>query len=194
MKIVLGSASARRKELLELLGYDFIVHPVEVDEHLYSYRNAEDFAYQVALKKGLATTILHPEDLIICADTIVVLEDNILGKPRDIPDARKMIGSLSGKIHHVITGVFLNYQDYQKVFTEKTQVRIDKMTADEVEAYINTKEPYDKSGGYAIQGIFGKHVKAIRGDFYNVMGLPINRVYREIKKIESKYKIIFPRK
>ena len=193
MTIVLGSASARRKELLELLGYVFLVHPVDVDEQLNSYRNAEDFAHQVALKRA-CNNGFHPEDLVICADTIVVLEDKILGKPEDLPAARKMIGSLSGKTHHVITGVFLNYQDYQKVFTEKTQVRIDQMSAAEVEVYINTKEPYDKSGGYAIQGIFGKHVKGIHGDFYNVMGLPINRLYREIKKIESKYKISFPRK
>jgi septum formation protein len=97
MTIVLGSASARRKELLELLGYVFLVHPVDVDEQLNSYRNAEDFAHQVALKKGLATMVFHPEDLVICADTIVVLEDKILGKPEDLPAARKMIGSLIRK-------------------------------------------------------------------------------------------------
>ena len=102
MKIVLGSASARRKELLELLGYDFIVHPVEVDEHLHSYRDAEDFAYQVALKD--TTTILHPEDLIICRYNCS-FEDNILGKPRDIPMPEDDWLTIR-KIHRIITGVF----------------------------------------------------------------------------------------
>ena len=132
-----------------------------------------------------------PEHLVICADTIVVANETILEKPRDKEEARKMMETLSGKDHRVITGVFMNFRDYRTVFSEITTVRIDELKAEEIEAYISTKEPYDKSGGYAIQGIFGKHVRGIDGDFYNVMGLPINRVYREIKKIESIYNISF---
>ncbi|HEY8395517.1 MAG TPA: Maf family protein, partial [Bacilli bacterium] len=127
----------------------------------------------------------------ICADTIVVSGQKVLGKPQDINEARQMMETLSGKEHYVITGVFLHYKDYQKVFAEKTEVLIDKLTPEEIEAYINTSEPYDKAGGYGIQGIFGKHVRAIKGDYYNVMGLPINHLYREIKIIESKYQVSF---
>lgn len=191
MKIVLGSASARRKELLELLGYEFLVFRPLVDENLSEYRNAADYAVRLAYKKGLETLLHFPEHLVICADTIVVANETILEKPRDKEEARKMIETLSGKDHRVITGVFMNFRDYRTVFSEITTVRIDELKAEEIEAYISTKEPYDKSGGYAIQGIFGKHVRGIDGDFYNVMGLPINRVYREIKKIESIYNISF---
>ncbi|MDD3999352.1 MAG: Maf family protein [Bacilli bacterium] len=190
MKIILGSASQRRKELLTLLGYDFVVEAVNVDEQINSYLNADDYVSQAAIKKGRAMAV-HPNELIICADTIVVLESRILGKPHNLHEARKMISEISGKSHQVKTGVFLNFGDYQRVFVESTIVEIDDMTKGEIEAYIHTDEPYDKAGGYAIQGLFGKHVKKIHGDFYNVMGLPLNRLYQEIKKIENKYQLKF---
>ncbi|HHZ11158.1 MAG TPA: septum formation protein Maf [Acholeplasmataceae bacterium] len=193
MRIILGSGSARRKELMELLGYDFLVHIPRVEEKLSSYQDPLDYAEKLALKKGTATVSVYPDDLVICADTIVVAGEKILEKPKDKEDARRMMENLSGRDHMVITGVFINFRNYRKVFAEKTIVKIDKLSPEEIEAYISTKEPYDKSGGYAIQGIFGKHVRGIKGDFYNVMGLPINCVYREIKRIENKYGIIFPK-
>jgi septum formation protein len=194
MKMILGSASARRKELLSLLGYEFTVDVVLVDEQLDSYDEASDFVSKVALKKGHATLSKYPNDLVICADTIVVYKKRILGKPKDPNDARKMISGLAGRSHNVLTGVFLNFRDYQKVFVENTKVLIDEITEDEINSYIHTDEPYDKAGGYAIQGLFGKHVKSIQGDFYNVMGLPINRLYQEIKRIETLYDIWFKKK
>ena len=145
MKIVLGSASARRKELLELLGYEFLVFRPLVDENLSEYRNAADYAVRLAYKKGLETLLHFPEHLVICADTIVVANETILEKPRDKEEARKMMETLSGKDHRVITGVFMNFRDYRTVFSEITTVRIDELKAEEIEAYISTKEPYDKS-------------------------------------------------
>ena len=118
MKIVLGSASARRKELLELLGYEFLVFRPLVDENLSEYRNAADYAVRLAYKKGLETLLHFPEHLVICADTIVVANETILEKPRDKEEARKMMETLSGKDHRVITGVFMNFRDYRTVFSK----------------------------------------------------------------------------
>lgn len=185
MEIVLGSKSARRKELLELMGYDFSVDYVDIDEVVNNYKTPVEYAKKVVTKKGNLISKKYKDKLVICADTIVVLGNEIINKPVDINDARDMISSLSNKEHKVITAVYLKYKDYKKVFYEVTKVYFDKLSNKEIEDYINTKEPYDKSGGYGIQGIFGKHIKKINGDFYNVMGLPINRLYEEIKKIKS---------
>jgi septum formation protein len=188
MQIVLGSKSSRRKELLGLMGYAFIVDGVDADEIITKYRSSIDYAKQVALRKGNLVSKKYPLDLVICADTIVVVDDKILNKPVNKEEARQMINLISNRSHYVLTGVYIKYLDYEKTFVEKTKVEIDDINDDEIEKYINSPEPYDKAGGYAIQGIFAKHIKAINGDYYNVMGLPINKLYQEIKKIENKYK------
>lgn len=185
MKIVLGSKSARRSELLKLIGYDFYVDFVDLDETIHDYKNSKDYVKQVVLRKGKAVSKKHKDELVICADTIVVVDDIILNKPVSINDARKMINLINDRTHQVMTAVFIKYKDYKKVFVEETKVVIDKISPEDIEAYINTDEPYDKAGGYAIQGIFAKHIKKINGDFYNVMGLPINRLNNEIKKIRA---------
>lgn len=185
MKIVLGSKSARRSELLKLIGYDFYVDFVDLDEIIHDYKNSKDYVKQVVLRKGNAVSKKHNDELVICADTIVVVDDIILNKPVDINDARKMINLINDRTHQVMTAVFIKYKDYKKVFVEETKVVIDKISPEDIEAYINTDEPYDKAGGYAIQGIFAKHIKKINGDFYNVMGLPINKLNNEIKKIRA---------
>lgn len=186
VKIVLGSKSTRRRELLELIGYDFYVDYVEIDESLNNYSDAYDYVQKVVRKKAEAISAKHKNEIVICADTIVVVDDIILGKPKDINAARDMINVINDKDHIVITGVFIKYKDIEVEFIEETSVFIDNISAEEIEEYINTDEPYDKAGGYAIQGLFAKHIKKINGDFYNVMGLPINRLNNEIKKIINK--------
>lgn len=185
MKIVLGSKSARRKELLSLMGYDFIVHGVDTNEEIDGYKNSKDYVYQVVLRKGGIVSELHPNDLVICADTIVVVDDNILNKPHNINEAREMIKILAGRSHDVLTAVYLNYRNKNQIFIEKTKVVIDELSEAEIEEYVNTNEPYDKAGGYAIQGLFAKHIKSIKGDYYNVMGLPINKLYHKINEISK---------
>lgn len=189
MKIILGSKSERRKELLNLLGYDFVVVTKGVDEMLTGYLDSKDYVRQITLKKGLAIAPDYPNSLVICADTIVAIDHKILGKPKDEQDATRIIELLSGRKHQVLTGVFLKYKDEQKVFVEETTVEFVKLEANEISEYVATPEPYDKAGGYAIQGLFSKYVKSIEGDYYNVMGLPISRLYQEIKRLERKYQI-----
>lgn len=185
MNIVLGSKSSRRKELLELMGYNFIVDGIDIDEIVTNYKNSVDYVRKVAERKGKIVAKKYPESLVICADTIVVVDDKILNKPASIDEARNMIKLIENKSHFVLTGVYLRYKNKIKTFVEKTKVEIDKIEDIDIERYVNTTEPYDKAGGYAIQGIFAKHIKGIKGDYYNVMGLPINKLYREIKKLEK---------
>lgn len=183
MEIVLGSKSPRRKELLEGMGYSFIVDVKDVKEDINEYKTPKEYVKKTAIKKGLETAKYHQDALVICADTIVEHNGDILEKPKNKDDARRMITSLSNDTHHVYTAVFLSYKNKKKVFVEGTKVTVDYMSSEEIEAYIDSNEPYDKAGAYAIQGIFSKYIKKIDGDYYNVMGLPVNKLYQEIKKI-----------
>lgn len=182
MKIVLGSSSPRRKELMELIGYEFLIASPDVNEDIEEKKPIE-YVKKIVGMKGKYIFNNFPNDLIVCADTIVVKDELILGKPKNKDEAFKMLMKLQNDVHFVYTAVFISYKKYQKIFVEKTKVYIDALTNEQIETYIKTTEPYDKAGGYAIQGIFGKYIKKINGDFYNVMGLPINRVYKEIEKI-----------
>ena len=145
-----------------------------------------DKVLAIAKKKGLDiySKINQAEDsVILSADTIVVLDNIILGKPKDKEDARNMISLLNGKTHQVYTAVYIKGKNIEYQFLEKTDVDIVPMNIEEIEEYINTKEPYDKAGSYAIQGIFSKYISAINGDYYNVMGLPICKVNSILKKL-----------
>lgn len=185
MNIILGSASPRRKELLEMIGYDFLIDPSKADEDIKNYKNPTDFVRKASVKKAHVVSKNHPDDLIICADTIVVIDNEILGKPHSKEEARKMIEKISGRSHDVLTGVSIYYKNIKKTFSSRTKVYITPLSNEEINNYIETKEPYDKAGAYAIQGIFGKYIEKIQGDYYNVMGLPINKVYNIIKEISK---------
>jgi septum formation protein len=188
MQIVLGSKSARRKELLELMGYEFSIDGADTDETVQDYRNPEEYVKKIALKKSEVISKRHPDKLVICADTVVSTKSEILGKPVSAEDARRMIRLISGGCHYVLTAVVLDYCGRKVSFVEKTAVVIDKLTEEEIEEYVASDEPYDKAGAYAIQGRFAKHISKIKGDYYNVMGLPINRLYHEIRNIEKEEK------
>lgn len=186
MKIILGSQSPRRKELLELLGYEFTVISPNVDE-VVEYSNYVEMVEKIAIKKANFINLNHKEELIICADTIVVCNDQCFGKPKTKEEAYKMIQRISGKAHSVYTAVACIYKDSLYSFVEETKCYVTQMSDEEINEYISTKEPYDKAGGYGIQGIFAKYIEKIDGDYYNVMGLPICRLNKLIKEIKNSH-------
>lgn len=187
MKIILGSASPRRKELLGMLGYEFEVQVRETDEKIIE-GSCEEIVEAIAKAKAEALSDLASSNrLIVCGDTIVVIDGEILGKPEDAKHAKKMLKRLSGKIHHVYSGIALRYQDQIVTFANKTEVEFCKLSKAEIEDYLESKEPYGKAGSYAIQGIGSKFVKRIAGDYYNVVGLPVSSLYQQLKKFEQGY-------
>ena len=179
--IILGSKSPRRKEILELVGLPFKVVTLDVDEDI-KCNDYLDYPRLTAKKKGETLVSLYPNDIILTADTIVYLDNKILGKPKTKEEAYEMVKLLSGRSHIVVTGVYIKTKKYEYNYSVETEVFVSKLTEEEMNDYINTKEPYDKAGAYAIQGIFGKYIEKINGDYYNVMGLPINSIYEKIKE------------
>lgn len=177
--IILGSKSPRRKEILEKFNIPFKIYLKDVVEDV-SEKDPKEYAMKTALKKGLSISLDFPNETVLCADTIVTIDNKILGKPKDKNDAYKMIDSIQGKSHKVITGVYLGSLNNYELFCEETIVNIKKMTPEEILEYINTNEPYDKAGAYAIQGIFHKYVDQIEGSYYNVVGLPIERIIKKL--------------
>lgn len=181
LKVVLASASPRRKELLSLIFNEYDIRPADCDEALPEGIKAQEAVEYLSLIKNKATVEICDENsLVISADTVVAVEGEILGKPQDKEDARRMISLLSGREHQVFTGVTLSLKGNFKTFSEKTDVVFYKLTDKEIEDYISTEEPYDKAGAYGIQGKAGLLVKAVNGDYYNVVGLPVARLKREI--------------
>lgn len=189
MRIILASKSPRRKELLEQIGLSFEVLVSDADENL-DIDTPEEFVKELSRIKSKAVMDLmngiDENTLIIGADTIVVYDGKILGKPKDEEDAFSMLKMLSDNEHEVITGVTLlskkNGEIDMDTFYEKTKVFTYEMSDSEIKEYIATKEPMDKAGSYGIQGIGGKFIKKIEGDYNNVVGLPVSRIYQKIKE------------
>ncbi len=192
MRYVLASASPRRRQLLGSLGINFEIIPATDDEHINSDVPSE---VVTSLSQQKAKEIFHKlltdnKDtlVVIGSDTVVSYKEKILGKPTDREDAKRMIQSIAGDTHEVYTGVTLMYTDEtgskEFSFYECTKVRVFPMTDSEIEDYLNTDEPYDKAGAYGIQGIFGKYVEGIDGDYNCVVGLPVARLYQEMKKLK----------
>ena len=185
MYLVLASKSPRRKELLELAGYNFKIEVSNVDETVEE-TNPVDKVMAIAKKKGIDVynKSNNEEAVILSADTIVVINNQVLGKPKDKDDARLMMKMLQNNTHQVYTAVYIKSNLSEDWFYEKTDVIVGEITDEEIEEYINTKEPYDKAGGYGIQGMFSKYISSINGDYYNVMGLPIHKVNNTLKKYD----------
>jgi len=183
-KVVLASASPRRKELFGVITHDFDIIPSDVVESVPSgIRPIKQAEYLSALKAGDISE-KYPQNIVIGADTCVVAENQVLGKPKNKEDAKKMLRLLSGKIHFVVTGCTICKGKRAVSFSNITEVEFYELTDKEIEDYINTSEPYDKAGAYAIQGMAGLFVKKINGDYYNVVGLPISQLKREIMKFD----------
>ncbi|WP_105617984.1 Maf family protein [Vallitalea okinawensis] len=185
-KIILASQSPRRKELLELLQIDFEILSEEVEESYDSNMSPEEIVEYLAFKKAKAVAENTSEKaVIIGSDTIVELDGEILLKPKDIEDAILILKRLSGKKHRVYTGLAIIdlYQDKKIVTHDCTEVLMAELTEEEIKFYIDTKEPMDKAGAYGIQGIGSIFVEKINGDFFNVMGLPLRRLYLSLDSL-----------
>ena len=185
-KITLASNSPRRHELLKGLGIDFTIKTLEnVDESYPLTLAPVDVAKHIAQKKADAYKELIGEDeLLITADTVVVANDEILGKPKDRVDAQRMLSLLSGITHEVVTGVCIVTKEKTILFDSKTEVTFSKLSESEINYYIDTFAPYDKAGAYGIQEWIGfVAVDSMAGSYFNVMGLPIQRLYRELLKV-----------
>jgi len=192
--LILASGSPRRIELMKNAGYTFEVIKSAADESYDSSLDPSMVPAILSKRKALnvfeTQNIFPKEDVIVIgADTIVVIDDKILGKPKDTQQAIDMLSMLQGREHLVYTGMNFIYFDNGEIknYSETccTRVFIDSLSPDEIINYIKTKECMDKAGSYAIQGIFAKHITKILGDYYNVVGLPINRVYKIINKIQN---------
>lgn len=185
IKIILASASPRRKELLTQIGveFDIMVSDKETDiDSTDPIKACEKQAMQKALDIEEKAALKYKEDhIIIAADTIVALEGSILGKPKDKEEARLMLEKISGKKHKVYTAVcvFNSRLKTHKSFVEETAVEVAELSKKDIDFYLSKDEAYDKAGAYAIQGLFSRYIVGIEGDYYNVMGLPVGRVYRE---------------
>lgn len=186
MKYILASASPRRKELLSRIGIDFTVIPSDAKEIITKTKPCE-IVEELALLKANAVFETHADHdtMVIGSDTIVVYKDEILGKPEDADDAKDMLSMLSDRTHQVYTGVALitmiDGVKNVKTFYECTDVTFYPISREDIETYVESGDPLDKAGSYGIQGPFSIHIKEIRGDYNNVVGLPIGRLYQELK-------------
>ena len=178
MKLVLASKSPRRSEILKNAGYEFTVRVADADETIPDGTKPEDAVVFLAARKAMAVERADDET-VLGADTIVVLDDKILGKPKDREDAYNMLKSLSGRAHSVFTGVCIIENGKSMTFAEETQVEFLSLTDKEIYEYIDTNDCYDKAGAYGIQGYASKFIRRISGDYFNVVGLPISAIFEK---------------
>lgn len=181
MGIILASKSPRRQELLKQITEDFIIDVSDVVEKIPSNCKKQNVPMHLAKQKACDVFKRHQDDIVIGADTIVLANDEILGKPKDKEDVRRMITLLSGITHEVITGVCVKTKDSCKTFKVVTEVTFKKMSEQEIEDYCNLDSVYDKAGAYAIQEDAGKYITSIKGDYNNVVGLPIDELRKYLK-------------
>src|SRR5437588_2552766 len=184
-KLILASASPRRAEILRSVGWPFEALPAHIDESREEGERADAYVERIALAKAEAAAAHCPGSLVLGADTVVVIDDQILGKPRDHDDSRCMLRELSGRWHQVLTGVALvnDLTGQSKVAHEVTDVRFAVMSDEEINWYVSTSEPMDKAGAYAIQGHGALFIKEIRGDYFNVVGLPVRLLYTLVSEV-----------
>lgn len=181
-KLILASGSPRRKELLNTLNIPFDVITADIDETINKDEKVIDEIERLSFQKALAVFKEHKEQIVIGSDTIVTLDNQILGKPHSKEEAFNMLNSLQGKIHEVITSVTILSKKSSETFSVVSKVEFYPMDEAEINDYIATNEPMDKAGAYAIQGLGSKYIKGIIGDYYAIMGLPIADLYHRIKK------------
>ncbi len=180
MNLILASKSPRRKQLLEQAGYSITIKLKEIDESYPSDLETDKVAEFIAIKKadGAKEFLQNQEDILITSDTIVVWNDNILGKPKDKADAVRILKNLSGNKHTVITGVCLMSLEKKISFSDTSTVWFSKLTDEEIEFYLENYQPYDKAGSYGIQEWLGLcKIHKIEGTYANIMGLPVNKIY-----------------
>jgi septum formation protein len=176
MRLVLASASARRRELLTAAGLSFVVDPADIDERRRPHEPPEDYAQRVAEDKVEVGRRRHPADVVLAADTIVLVDDQLLGKPATPDEAAAMLGQISGRAHDVLTGVAIVWPGGKRSRVERTRVWFAPLSAEQIRWYVASGEPMDKAGAYAIQGLASRFVTRIEGSYSNVVGLPVAAV------------------
>ncbi|OAQ21476.1 Maf family protein [Thermosulfurimonas dismutans] len=181
--LVLASASPRRRELLSLLGLEFEVFPAEIEETISPGKPPEEIVKELAHRKALTVARRFPEAAIIAADTLVVKGKYLLGKPKDLEEARQMLTSLSRAWHQVLTGVCIIYKKKESIFFTETKVKFRELSPEEIEAYLATGEPLDKAGAYAIQGLASAFVEKVEGSVTGVVGLPLSETVEVLLKL-----------
>ena len=181
-KLWLASSSPRRSQILQMIGWPFEVGAVEVDESLHDDESPRAYVERLAAAKASAAAQVYSHRPILAADTTVVVDEHILAKPLDTEDGKRMLRLLQGRWHQVLTGVALITESGTEVDVEMTEVRFAPMSEAEIDWYVSTAEPMDKAGAYAIQGKGSRFIEGIRGDYFNVMGLPVRLLYELIRR------------
>lgn len=184
-KFILASASPRRIELLNLLGLRFDIMPSKVEETFMEGETPREHVLRLSGKKAEMAALLHPDAWVMGADTIVIINGEVLGKPRTHDEAKEMLGKLSGRVHTVFTGFTVTRKDDQILIRDaiESTVRFRHIRKDEMEWYIKSQEPYDKAGGYAVQGMGAFFIREIHGSYTNVMGLPLCEVVDVLRSV-----------
>ena len=182
MQFILASQSPRRRELLNLLDIPFAVRAADIDETMDPGKDPQEQVAEVSRRKAMATP-RNPEDVVIAADTIVVCDGQILGKPKDSQDACRMLRLLSGRDHQVMTGLTVLHGQDCRVCTEITHLHFRELSQKEIEKYVASGEPMDKAGAYGIQGGGALFAEKMVGDYYNVMGLPVCKLYLTLREL-----------
>lgn len=185
MPLILASASPRRAELLRNAGIAFTVEPADIPEQPLPDELPLPYAKRLAREKASAVFAKHSDNVVLGADTIVVADEHLLEKPADAQDARRMLHLLSARAHQVITGVSLIARGFERTEAEITEVRFSELSEREIDDYVLTGEPMDKAGAYAIQGMASRWVERIDGCYFNVVGLPVPRVFRMMQALEA---------
>ena len=181
-KLILASGSPRRSEILGFVGWDFKKIVADIDETELPDEKPEDYVQRLAKEKAAAVAENREGAIVLGADTIVVIDGEIVGKPADLEDAKAMIRKLSGRWHEVLTGVALVKNKKASVGVQKTRVRFNELNEEEVKFLVEKGEPLDKAGAYAVQAQAALFIERIDGDYWNVVGLPINLVYRMLNE------------
>ena len=183
-EVILASASLRRKELLKKIGLRFKVEPSNYQEGMLSGLEPHELARKISLEKAKIVARKHENAIVIAADTFIVFGDQMLGKPHTEKEARKMLETISGKPHSGITGFSIIDSRISKTLSKsvETKIYLRKLTPAEIEAYVKSKEPLDKAGAYAIQGLGAVFVEKIEGDYFNVIGLPLSALTEALKE------------
>lgn len=183
ISVVLGSGSPRRQDLLKGLGVEFTVMVSDIEEIVKPELTPAQVVVDLAQQKNAAVrTMIDDDQFLITSDTVVVLDGEILGKPKDTAEAKAMIDQIQGRSHEVLTGVVFSYKGQKHGFYEETTVHFNPLTAEEIAWYVEKYQPLDKAGAYGVQEWIGYvGIRRLEGCYYNVMGLPLNRLYREAK-------------
>ena len=185
--VVLASSSPRRTELLTLVGVDHVVIPADIDETMHPGEVPAEHAQRLAVEKARAVAATHRDAVVIGADTVVVLDGKVLGKPSSLDVSREMVRALSGRTHTVITAVAVAYAGATRHGAEEVTVKFRKLADEEVDAYVATGEGMEKAGAYGIQGFGATIVERIEGDYFAVMGLPLVRLTRLLASVGLRY-------